>query len=403
MQTNNQSTSFQNPIKLEAQKSWVVNSNLVGNSGPRQRYLEYIAKTCNGVSQTVGHESSIDRFLKKMESRPKPDGFYRCTRVFLHGHTSKFTYLKSVTCGKEWCRDCGQIGSVSHNRRVSAIQPRMQALLDHSPVQYMVITIPSYLWEKFFSKDVLNEFRTYVRRKLKREGRGLAVMRWHWAGEDGKTWKPHLNILCKGGFMLAPELSRWKTEISEWYKKRFDLKKNPTVVINTGYTNDEKKLSHWIRYVFRATMTSYPNKKVQATIFRYRNTSIVGAKKNWPKVELTEEEKLAQALQGFELDEETGEVEKITWCRYWDPDAEKYRPSYIPVGMYEYGELEKIGSGFYRRKMLYHKSSFIEVIKIPDEPPKWKPDDHVLEKWYKFRDLPDHLFRSWRDYNLGPF
>ena len=243
-------------------------------------------------------------------------------------------------------------------------------------VNYLIITIPSYLRAAYYSKEALNDFRTYWRRKLKREGFSLGVSRWHWAGEDGRKWHPHLNLLIQGAFIPKPILYRWRAELSQWWQDYFGLTFKPGANIYTSYTADPDKLRHWVNYVFRATLTQGADKLTKATIYKYRNTAIIGAKKSWPIIAQTPEQIRAEALKGYQVDEETGEIEKIRWTKNRDTGkgCQRYRLAEINLET-----CEKIAPGLYRRWWNWTQNRKINYLKLAEvsinnaKPPPWNP------------------------------
>ena len=345
---------------------------------PAINYPEPLAKSCNSdklsnpttlIDGCTNDSKLFDQYLESRKPQAPQKGLYKCTRYFLHGSTKNNNYLKSITCGREWCPDCSKLNSEAHKRRVSAIAPRFKALLQegHS-IGYLIVTVPYELRDKFQSKEVLNDFREYWRRKLKRElKKAVGIVRYHWAGEDGLNFAPHLNILIPTGFIQLKKLQKWRKELSHWFASYFDLpkktrwnktkKKMEQVFISSNLffnyisKNDpdkETKLIHKIKYILRATQTQR-NKITEATIYKYRNTSIFGKKKDWPKYEMTEAEAEMAALKGFEVDPETGEFEKIIWEKTWSDEKEKFVPYHVPVTFYKKEELTEIAPGFFKR------------------------------------------------------
>jgi hypothetical protein len=345
---------------------------------PALHYPEPLAKSCNPdklsnpttlIHGCTNDSKVFDEYLKSRKPQAPQKGLYRCTRYFLHGSTTNNNYLKSITCGREWCPDCSKMNSESHKRRVSAVAPRFKALQQEGySIGYLIVTVPFELRDKFQSKEVLNDFREYWRRKLKRElSKAVGILRYHWAGEDGLKFAPHLNILIPTGFIKLEIMQKWRTELSHWFaayfnlpkKTKWDKEKKKMVQIfpasnlyfNYISKNDpdkETKLIHKIKYIFRATQTQR-NKITESTIYKYRNTSIFGKRSDWPTYEKTEEEAAAEAIKGFELDEETGEIEKIIWEKTWSDEKEKFVPYHVPVTFYNKEELTEIAPGFFKR------------------------------------------------------
>jgi hypothetical protein len=84
-----------------------------------------------------------------------------------------------------------------------------------------------------------------VIRLLKRElGEIKGVARWHWAGEVGRRFYPHLNILFTSGYIDDDKLKR----IKQLVEGRLGVK-----VIFYRYTKRVDKVLHWWCYVSRPT------------------------------------------------------------------------------------------------------------------------------------------------------
>jgi len=368
--------------------------NLKPALGAGKHYPEVIAKTCNSGSN-ISTKEGFDpvEWAEWIRHKP-PTNLYKCTRQFLHGSTSKADYLKSITCGKDWCQDCGQIGSEAHMRRFTKVLPRFKAMQQAElSIGYLVVTIPIALRQYFKDQKALKSFRDYWRRKLKREGYNYGAIRYHWAGEDGYKWNPHLNILFPAGFISKETLTEWRNELGKWFSEFCGLEPKrywngekmvqdfPKANLNFHYlkpgktkkekTDSECKLVHWVKYIFRATQTQY-NKETAGIIYKFRNTSIFGKKDNWPKIELNEEEITAQALKGFEVDKETGEIEKITWHKDWNENLQKFTPRRIPIGLFGADECEKLSAGFYRREKRVIPKDYKPIFKPkPPSRPAW--------------------------------
>lgn len=324
-------------------------------------YPELLPQTCNQKRKRtdsedgiVNEENEFETFIKGKAPRENPDKIYKCTKGMLWGQTTKNNYYRLVTCGKDWCSDCGAFHSYPHDRRIAKIFPRLERLLvqEQKSIQYLVITVPFKLRELFRNQEVLNKFRTYWRRKLKREGNNRGIMRWHWCGEDGYKWAPHLNILMEGGYLERSVLKLWRKELAQWFKNEFKLNYLPAANFYTSFTNDTVKLKHWTNYVLRATQTIW-NPENEKTISKYKNTTVFG--ENWPPEIETEEEIIAKKLSGFEIDPETGEQEKIIWQKKYCPKKERYISEIVPIGHIRTDLMKLISRGFWQE-------------------PKYKPD-----------------------------
>lgn len=361
-------TNFSDLQKEKKQKKFfsysVAESKVIeGRSAKRVLgYPETLAKSCNGYKKPtffpdISNDINIfEKFLKVSKSKEEPDKIYRCSKGFLWGETTKNNYYKIITCGKEWCPDCGKFNSIPHSRRIEQNVPRFLALLyggilktgektEGNSIQYLVITVPKELRQKFKSHQVLNDFRTYWRRKLKNEGYAHGLTRYHWAGEDGFTWKPHLNILVPGGWIDMEDLKIWRDELSQWFKNYFDLDYKPLSNIYTAFTSEEGKVKHWVSYILRPTQIIY-NEQNENTIKGFRNTAPFG--QNWPQLPENEEDIAKKALSGYEVDPETGEREKIVWRKKWSELKQRFVPDVVPIQYVRIEDSKIIGRGMWQ-------------------------------------------------------
>jgi hypothetical protein len=277
----------------------------------------------------------------------EPDHIYKCTPGFLHGlaENSGNRYFKIITCGKEWCPDCGKKNSHPHQRRILRLYDKILPMhATFKETGYLVITIPAGLRHKFMNKEALTDFRNFWRRKLKREGNKMGVTRYHWAGEDGKQWKPHLNILFNSGWIDRETLSKWRRQTAKWFQEYFTLDKPPAPNLWYQYTKDISKVKFWLRYVTRATMLNY-SKSAADVINNFRNIAPFG---KFPKSELPAESEAATVIKGHEVDAETGEVNKINWQKKWNKIKNKWVPDLLPLPTFMSLSTEIIGAGYWR-------------------------------------------------------
>jgi hypothetical protein len=368
---------------------------ILGRAKPRPHYPEVGAKVRN-----VGHNLNRNQNLevsvcenfdpsKWGGNQREPGAQYRCTTTYLVGATSKASYFKAITCGRDWCADCGANHSTTHRRRIDPIFPRLRTAQQMGKsIGYLVITVPKELREKFLNQEVLKDFRRYWKDKLTREGFKYGIIRYHWAGEDGYRWHPHLNILFPAGFITEETLYRWRAELSKWFSTYFQLKperiwnqvtkkkerKFPASNLYYHYLkpsadNAESKLYHWVKYVLRATQTQ-PNKSTLKIINKFRNTSVFGKKKDWPETLRKEEEILAKARAGYEINEETGEVEKIVWLKTLNNNTGKLEPKRVAAPHIYFIGAENLGPGFFR---LFHRVIPANYKAPPTPPPPSRP------------------------------
>jgi len=266
---------------------------------------------------------SIDNLKLQLNAPPDPGSLYNCVRGYVEGQTTQKIFHKVVTCGKENCSTCGADYSITHNRRINRAYPKIAQL---KSVGYLVVTIPEQLREAFLSKRVLKDFRNYIRRKLK-EGTNIkfqatdvktgklknmkfeqtggkrGLVRWHWCGEDERTWKPHLNILMEAGFWEQSRLEIFRADVARWFKAYFNIDTYGNIYY--AYSKKPEKIKHWLKYVLRATAKKVKDVKILDTIYGYHNTGYFG---KFEKVEI-ERDAATAILSG--CDPDTGEI--IHW------------------------------------------------------------------------------------------
>jgi len=305
----------------------------------------------------VNSEDYFEEFLTTNAPRQEPDYIYRCTKGFVWGESSQNNFYKMISCGKEWCRDCGAMHSIPHDRRISRHLTKFLALhQNQKQIQYLVITIPAELRQLYRTKEALQKFRRYWIEKLKRDGEGkkwqFGVSRYHYCGEDGYTWKPHLNILTIGGFIPKENLRQMRSELSRWFKMEHQLNYEPVPNIYTSWTTDSSKIKHWLSYVMRATQVIY-NKLNHEVIHNHRNVAPWKNKDfDLPEYKAPPEEKpedlQRQAVdEGFDLLPD-GTKEKITWRMKYSFVKKRMIPELVPVEQVRINDIILIKRGFWK-------------------------------------------------------
>ena len=207
-----------------------------------------------------------------------------CSQGFIKGICSGgHQFAKLLLCGREWCPDCGADQSMSHKRRIARWWPKVMQM---EKLGYLVITVPPMIREQIKDKKALSDFRTYVKRKLQRMGYDRGLIRYHWAGEDGKTWHPHLNILIEEMFMPKKVMAEIKRDLCTWFSNYFD--EDPAKLkINMWYSYSKPLSStfvahkiHKLKYITRATMKVHPSWDIVKVLKGFRTTSTWG---KWDK------------------------------------------------------------------------------------------------------------------------
>ena len=205
-------------------------------------------------------------------------------------------FAKAMLCGREYCYACGEKNSWIHQKRYRAWLPYVNSM--KSQGQY-VVTIPFEHRDYFREKGHLNEFRRYVRRLMKRSGYVRGLCRWHWCGEDGKTWHPHLNLLFPAGYIAPEKLEELRGLIAA---RLSEMVKTPvnTVVAHYSYTTNRTKMRHRLRYVTRATWHVY-DPYINDTVKGYTNNIKWGKWKHVRVDPVAEEDKMCCPLDGTRI------------------------------------------------------------------------------------------------------
>lgn len=233
-----------------------VQRNLLGES----YYLEELDKgykVTSGLASRASFNSTrrepipqitVPKHLHHFEAEPICCNGYIMGKCF-NGHH----FAKAILCGKEFCVDCGKNWSWIHQRRHYRWLPKVKSM---RTVGYLVVTVPPEARSFILDKQRLSEFRRYCIRLLKREGFTRGLCRWHWCGEDGYNWHPHLNFLFPGAWMSKEKLEELRNKICA---KLSTMLKRPlnTIVLNYRYSDQEWKKKHWCKYVTRSTWRKF--------------------------------------------------------------------------------------------------------------------------------------------------
>jgi len=286
-----------------------------GRKAPGKEKIVKVARFNPGVNIAPQDSYQLTKFLKlKLDAPPDVSSLYGCVMGYIPGEVTGKTYHKVVSCGKETCKTCGADYSITHNRRVNRA---FQKVMQLETVGYLVVTTPAQLRNAFLNKRVLQDFRNFVRRKLKRDYNTRGLIRYHWCGDDCTTWKPHLNVLLEGKYWEPGKLEGFRKAVAKWFVEYFKLSTPVAGNIYYQYVNPLKyapgaerekairKIKHWLKYVLRATAKRVKDVQVLDTIKGYNNTGYFGT---FDKVQIERDEATA-ILSGCDL--ETGEI--IKW------------------------------------------------------------------------------------------
>ncbi|MBA7666431.1 hypothetical protein ES703_74512 [subsurface metagenome] len=179
--------------------------------------------------------------------RDCPSGFI--TGSCENGHR----FAKELYCGREWCEVCngtwkrGEQMKPSHARRFARWYSKAQQI---DSMGYFTFTIPEALRAKYRTKVSLARLGHQVQEILKSRGFKRGLRRWHYFGEQGGTYHPHLNCLVDGRFMEKRELRELRRE----YSKLLGVK---LAIADYHYFEKPGEKVHAVTYVTRATFLDW--------------------------------------------------------------------------------------------------------------------------------------------------
>lgn len=191
---------------------------------------------------------------------------------------------KLIGCNKEYCPECGAKWGVLHQQRYFRGKNSVEYMfLINKTLGYWVITLPEQYRAVFSDNKKLDALQVYVKRYFKETlNYTCGVTMYHWCGEDGKTFKPHLNVLVPSGYLTLEKISDIRKHISSEINKIAGTalpSSAPSLVINYNYTNVYKKALHKWRYVCRPTWRVYSD-YINNIVFNYRNQRFWGIDKS---------------------------------------------------------------------------------------------------------------------------
>ncbi|MFZ8826482.1 MAG: hypothetical protein ACO2OT_06565 [Candidatus Caldipriscus sp.] len=155
--------------------------------------------------------------------------------------------ISRVPCKREWCPYCGREQSYFHLIYYYKIlhYALIMFMKNGGRLGYLVITTTPELRQQFLEDpEKMHKFREDIKEKLKDLGYKYGIWRWHFAGDEGRTWYPHLNVLIPEGYMPDEKLTKFK----RWIQKKYGVK-----VVNYEWTEELGKVKHWARYIARPT------------------------------------------------------------------------------------------------------------------------------------------------------
>ena len=259
----------------------------------RRHYLEPFAKLNNDNRDTFSTTYNENKAVLK---QILDNGLHlSCTAGYMGGQCSGgHKYLKAIFCGKEWCENCGVDGSPVHLRRLGRWIPKAEQM---GSLGYFVITIPENVRQFYKCRKKLTAFRTYLKRKLQRDGYRRGLIRFHWFGDCkyckskgcryckhtgmSNKWNPHLNFIVDGGYIGEQAFNiyseSFRNDLKAYFKKNDGIEVNETV-FHYSYVkaSETKRRMHLLKYVTRSTHRNYV-KEIAELLKGYRTSSTWGS------------------------------------------------------------------------------------------------------------------------------
>lgn len=200
----------------------------------------------------------------------------KCGRYGLVGKCSNgHKFARPLTCGFEWCENCGADGSDAHKRRKA---PWIEKVMSSPSWLYLVFTLPPEVRADYRTKEKIAALGVAVKRLLQRAGYDRGLRRWHWFGDRSRVYHPHLNVLVPGEWMDVAVLARIKRSYAailgvsvDRVNVRVSVRRGPAAVL------------HSVRYITRAT---FKRREWDVELWRelvgFRNSATWGRK--WERV-----------------------------------------------------------------------------------------------------------------------
>ena len=203
-----------------------------------------------------------------------------CGQLVLLGRCENddLTLAKVLFCGTEWCPDCGEDWSESHQRKFSRLLPKFMQVQPGN-MGYFVIEWPDrYRHDKrrVYSKIGLRNTTNVVTNVLAGQCKGRqgrvngyferGLLRWHYFGDlrAGK-YNPHLNVIVEAGYIPKAKLN----EIKSALRLALDC---PDLIVHYHYRKSVGEMVHTLKYITRSTFKSQSwDRHMANEIFDFRN------------------------------------------------------------------------------------------------------------------------------------
>ena len=216
---------------------------------------------------------------------------------------------KRVCCGREWCEGCRE---QAHKRRVARILPRVMQIC---PMTYIIVTFPVEVRSLMRNKATLALLGKRLRGLLRKRGYQKVYTRWHFFGDTPEKYHPHLNVLVDGGFLPPEQMAELKDAIRRALLPRSMAEMyGKDLVVHYAYSQDEKRMMHWAKYITRPTFLEREwDDQLASKLYGFHNGCFAGTWGDAPKWKLTGTDKKFNALARLGEGRHPESGEPIVW------------------------------------------------------------------------------------------
>jgi len=210
-----------------------------------------------------------------------------------------------------------------------------------SSMGYFIFTLPLQVRYRYRTQESLASLGRDIDKLLKSFGYLRSLRRWHWFGETGEEYHPHLNVLVDGGFIPLSKLD----EIKAAYAQLLGVS---VADVNYHYRTSPGRMLHTLSYMTRATFLDYHWDDYWAHEVKGFRNMVVSGRGLWqmpPAWTLSQVEGKYQAeLEGIDLEAIASLVQKkcpvcgqpVVWKQV------------LPFGLLKLVDKECYGAGYYR-------------------------------------------------------
>ena len=264
-----------------------------------------------GATPPQSYKDYVDTSSKDLHGTPFP----ACAKWVSVGKCEEgHQFAKVHLCGKEWCPECGAKDSWIHNRRFSRWLPKAQQMQD---IGYFVIEWPVVSRDKLHSKRALSDMGKRVKGAFQVLGFDRGLRRWHFFGESGLKFNPHINVLVESAYLSRERLDAIKSHLRS-------VLGEPDLIINYSYRQSVAEKVHTLKYVTRATFLDESwDDGLMHELHNFQNTNRWGKWDDAPVWQMSHEQKGVKALEsgkcphcGTPVHWESKPV-SIAWLQIW--------------------------------------------------------------------------------------